>query len=303
MQFDYAQLQALAAILRSGSFDGAASELGVTQSAISQRLKALEDRVGAQLVHRGQPCTGTDAGRRLASHVANVGVLEHTLAEDLGALVPGPGVPVRIAVNADSLATWFLPALASVPDMLFDLVVDDQEYSADWLRRGEVAAAVTSHDKPVSGCDSTPLGALRYVATASPDFMARHFPEGVTAQALSKAPMLRFDPKDYLQNRWMQTHLGSKPVPPNHRLPSSQGFVEACVLGMGWGMNPEILVQPHIDAGRLQPLLPEATYDTPLYWQCSRLLGPALAPLTQAVRKHSRNVLPKNERRPSAERL
>lgn len=292
MKLDYGQLQALAAILHTGSFDAAAGELGVTQSAISQRLKALEDNVGALLVHRGHPCTGTDVGRRLASHMSNIGVLEHNLTKDLDALVAGPSTPVRIAVNADSLATWFLPALAKVPDMLFDLVVDDQEYSADWLRRGEVVAAITSHDRPVSGCDSTPLGALRYVATASPAFMTRFFPDGVTASSIASAPMLRFDPKDYLQTRWMQTHLGCKPTPPSHRLPSTQGFVEACLLGMGWGMNPEILVRPHIDAGRLVPLMDEAPFDTLLYWQCSRLLGPALGPLTRAVVKTAKQTLP-----------
>ncbi len=294
MQFDYTHLQALAAILHSGSFESAAAELGVTQSAISQRLKALEDRVGTRLVHRGQPCTGTDVGRRLAAHMANVGLLEQSLSGDLRNLVPGQGTAVRIAVNADSLATWFLPALAQVPQMLFDLVVDDQEYSADWLRRGEVAAAITSHDRPVSGCDSLPLGSLRYVATASPSYLAQHFPNGVTAEALASAPMLRFDPKDYLQSRWMQKFLGRKMSPPSHRLPSSQGFVEACLLGLGWGMNPEILVRPHIDAGRLVTLLDGASYDTPLFWQHSRLLGDALSPLTRAVRKQAQTDLPKN---------
>lgn len=292
MKLDYAQLQALAAILHTGSFEAAALELGVTQSAVSQRLKSLEDRVGTLLVHRGQPCTGTNTGRRLAAHMTNVGLLEQDLSRDLGALVPGQGTPVRIAVNADSLATWFLPALAKVDGMLFDLVVDDQEYSADWLRRGEVTAAITSHDKPVSGCDCYELGALRYVATASPAFMEMHFANGVTPETLASAPMLRFDRKDYLQSRWMETYLGGKISPPSHRLPSSQGFVDASLLGLGWGMNPEILVREHIASGQLVPLLPDATYDTPLFWQCSRLLGEALAPLTRALRSEAKRVLP-----------
>lgn len=292
MNIDYAQLQALAAILRTGSFEGAAAELGITQSAVSQRLKALEDSVGALLVHRGQPCTGTDAGRRLAAHAANVDLLERGLARDLGALVPAQNTAVRIAVNADSLATWFLTALSKVDGLLFDLVVDDQDYSADWLRRGEVAAAITSHDRAVSGCDCHALGALRYIATASPAYMARHFPKGVTADTLARAPMLRFDRKDVLQARWMETYLGRKLSPLSHRLPSSQGFVDASLLGLGWGMNPELLVQEHIATGRLVPLLPDAPYDTPLYWQCSRLLGEALAPLTKAVRREARRVLP-----------
>ena len=290
MHFDHAQLSALAAILRSGSFDSAAAALGVTQSAVSQRIKALEERVGTPLVRRGQPCTGTETGRRLVAHLDQVGLLEQALARDLGSEAPRPA-RLRIAVTADSLATWFLSAAATQPDLLFDLVVDDQDFSADWLRRGEVGAAVTAHETPVAGCDSTPLGALRYLATASPAYMARWFGNGVTATAIARAPMLHFDAKDRLQHHWMMTHLGQAPTPPSHRLPSSQGFVRACLLGLGWGMNPEPLVRDHIAAGRLVPLLPDAARDVALFWQTSRLLAPALAPLTRAVRAATKSAL------------
>ncbi|SFM51388.1 LysR family transcriptional regulator ArgP [Shimia aestuarii] len=290
MQIDYAQLSALAAILRTGSFDGAAAALGITQSAVSQRLKALEERVGTPLVLRGQPCSGTETGRRLAAHLDQVGLLEQDLARDLAGLTPRTA-RLRVAVNADSLATWFLHAAARVPDILFDLVVDDQDFSADWLRRGEVVAAVTAHETPIAGCDSHPLGAIRYLATASPNYMQRWFPEAVTAENIARAPMLRFDAKDRLQQIWMTRHLGRAPTPPSHRLPSSQGFVEACLLGLGWGMNPEALVADHIASGRLVPLLPDAPHDVPLHWQASRLVAPALAPLTREVRRAARSTL------------
>ncbi|MEP2530902.1 LysR family transcriptional regulator ArgP [Shimia sp.] len=290
MQVDYAQLTALSAILRTGSFDAAAAALGVTQSAISQRLKSLEERIGTPLVLRGQPCTGTKTGRRLAAHLDQVGLLEQGLARELTALTPR-AARLRVAVNADSLATWFLPAAAQVPDLLFDLVVDDQDFSADWLRRGEVSAAVTAHETPVAGCDSHALGAIRYLATASPAFIARHFVDGVTADTIARAPMLRFDAKDNLQQNWMMAHLGAAPAPPSHRLPSSQGFIEASLLGMGWGMNPEILVKDHIAAGRLVPLLGDAYHDVALYWQASRIVSGALKPLTRSVRAATKLAL------------
>jgi len=290
MQIDYAQLAALSAILRTGTFEAAAEELGITQSAVSQRLKALEDRAGTPLVKRGQPCVGTETGRRLAAHLDQVGMLETALAQDLSALTPRTA-RLRIAVNADSLSTWFLPAIAQVPDLLFDLVVDDQDFSADWLRRGEVVAAVTAHETPVAGCDSVPLGTLTYVASASPAFVARHFSDGVTAKAIAKAPMLVFDPKDRLQQIWMREHLGAAPTPPSHRLPSSQGFVDACLLGLGWGMNPAPLIKPHLDAGTLVPLLPDACHSTPLFWQSTRLLRPALSPLSAAIKRTARAAL------------
>ncbi|MFT7593531.1 MAG: LysR family transcriptional regulator (chromosome initiation inhibitor) [Paracoccaceae bacterium] len=146
MQFDPHHLAALAAVLRRGSFDAAAADLSVTPSAISQRIKALEDRVGTSLIHRGSPCTGTPAGVRLAKHAEDVGLLEAQLSRDLSlGDTSGPG-RLRIALNADSLATWFVAALAAVPDVLFDLVIDDQDHSADWLKRGEVSAAISATD-------------------------------------------------------------------------------------------------------------------------------------------------------------
>ena len=148
MQFDPDHLNALAAILRLGSFEAAAAELSVTPSAISQRIRALEDRVGAALINRASPCTATPTGARIAKHAEDVGVLEAQLSRELK-LDAGRGpVVLRIAVNADSMATWFMSALAEVDGVLFDLVVDDQDHSADWLRRGEVSAAVTALGSP-----------------------------------------------------------------------------------------------------------------------------------------------------------
>ncbi|CUH52791.1 LysR family transcriptional regulator ArgP [Shimia marina] len=290
MQIDYAHLAALAAILRTGSFDAAAQDLGVTQSAISQRLKALEERIGMPLVLRGSPCVGTETGRRLAAHLDQVGLLEGALARDLAALSPR-SARLRIAVTADSLATFFLKAVAQVPDLLVDLVVDDQDFSADWLRRGEVVAAVTAHEAPIAGCDSLPLGAMRYIASASPAFVKQHFANGVTPEAISKAPVLIFSSKDRLQHQWMQQTLGITPTPPSHHLPSAPGFVDASLLGLGWGMNPEPLVRPHLNSGALVPLLPDTPFDTPLFWQSSRLLAPALAPLSKALQQIARQHL------------
>ena len=291
MQFDPHHLAALAAVLRRGSFEAAASDLSVTPSAISQRIKALEDRVGTSLIHRGSPCTGTAAGLRLAKHAEDVGLLEGQLSRDLSLGETTTPARLRIAVNADSLATWFVAALAGAPDLLFDLVIDDQDHSADWLKRGEVSAAVTASGKAVTGCDATPLGAQRYVATASPAFMARWFGDGVTATALQAAPCLTFNTKDALQRGWIADTFGQRISPPTHFLPSTQAFVEAARAGMGWGMNPEPLVRGHIRNGRLVPLVANATLDVPLTWQISRIMAPALEPLTKAVRKAAQKGL------------
>lgn len=287
---DPAQLAALSAVHRRGAFDLAAAELNVTPSAISQRIKALEEMTGTLLVRRGQPCQATETGLRLIRHHDEITLLERTLIQDLPKLDPGPAT-LRIAVNADSLATWVIPALAATSSFLFDLVIDDQDASQDWLRRGEVAAAITSHAGPLQGCDTIQLGALRFRATASPSYVGHWFPDGITAPSLARAPTLTFSDKDKLQARWAAARGVARPVLPAHRIASSQAFVDACLAGMAWGMNPDLLVAPHLDRGTLVELLPDTPLDIALHWQYTRLAAPALRPVTEAIRQAARTML------------
>lgn len=282
---DPAQLAALAAIHRRGSFELAAAELHVTPSAVSQRLKALEERIGTLLVQRGQPCRATPAGLRLIRHHDEVVLLEKALAAEMPGAAAGPSV-LRIAVNADSLATWVIPALAATEGFLFDIVIDDQDVSQDWLRRGEVAGAVTAHSGPLQGCDTLPLGRLRYRATASPAYLARWCPHGVDAAAIARAPALVFSDKDQLQDRWVTATFGiaaGRAGFPAHRLASSQGFVDACVAGLGWCLNPEALVAGHLAHGTLVELVPDRPLDVALHWQFARLTAAAIEPVTRAL--------------------
>lgn len=287
---DPLHLATLAAIHRRGSFEAAAAALSVTPPAISQRLKALEERIGTLLIRRGSPCQATPTGLRLIRHFDALTLLEAGLAQDLD--MPGSGpVTLRLAVNADSLATWVMPALAAVEGVLFDLVIDDQSYSQDWLRRGEVAGAVTSHPGPLQGCETVPLGALRYLATASPGFTQRWFAAGVTADTLGRAPGLTFSDKDSLQSDWIAAVTGQRPAYPTHRIASSQGFVDAALAGLGWGMNPELMVRSHLAAGRLAELIPGQSLDVPLYWQYTRQASGILQPLTRAMQKAAQGQL------------
>jgi LysR family transcriptional regulator (chromosome initiation inhibitor) len=293
---DYSLLAALAAVVREGSFERAAKVLHVTPSAVSQRVRLLEERVGQVLVVRGQPCGATEAGRLLCRHVDDVALLEHTLAERLPALGGGERPTLRIAVNADSLATWFLPAavaFSEASDALLDLHVDDQDHTASWLRNGEVVAAVTALDAPVQGCRSMPLGALHYVAAAAPAFVERHFGAGITAEALARAPCLTFDRKDRLQAQWVERLLGRPLQVPTHWLPESHAFVRACEAGLGWGLHPQGMVGGALAAGRLVALQP-ALFEVPLYWQASRLAAPLLTQLSDAVMAAAHAALPRS---------
>ncbi|MBW4707545.1 LysR family transcriptional regulator ArgP [Roseobacter sp. YSTF-M11] len=291
MSLDPNQLAALSAIVRYGSFDAAAAHLNVTPSAISQRIRSLEDRMGTALIYRGHPCTATEAGTRLARHAEDVALMQAHVLRDIAPAAGPSAARIRIAVNADSLATWFVHGLSQVDDMLFELVIDDQDHSTDWLLRGAVSAALTGQAKAVSGCNSVTLGALRYVATASPDYMSRWFADGVTPDALARAPIMTFNAKDALQHRWITHATGQKLSPPAHHIPSTHAFVDAALAGIGWGMNPLSLVAHHLERGTLVALGPDRPLDVPLYWQTSRLMSSALEPLNRATRDAARRHL------------
>jgi len=285
MQFDYDHLRTLAAILDTGSFEAAAAALGISPPAVSQRLKALEDRVGARLVVRAAPCTATPLGARLAQHMADVAVREAMLMPQTRS-----AAQATIVVNADSLATWVLPALSRT-SLFVNLVIDDQNHSTDMLHSGAAVAAVTARAAPVQGCDVYPLGALDYVATAAPEFVARHFAEGVTKDTLEAAPALVFSRKDRLQADWAARETGGPVQLHGHTIPSASAFVTATRTGMGWGLNPEILVRDALASGALLALGTQPHYRTPLYWQIARHMAQPLSELTKAIAAQARAQL------------
>jgi LysR family transcriptional regulator (chromosome initiation inhibitor) len=293
---DYASLSVLAAVVREGSFERAARALHVTPSAISQRIRLLEERAGCALVVRGQPCVATETGRRLCQHVDRVRLLEHELQDAVPAGAPDgvARVTLPVAVNADSLATWFAPAVArfaAQAPVLMEVAVDDQDHTAEWLRTGTVLAAVTASGRQAVGCNSRPLGTMRYLATASPDFVQRFFSSGVGAGSLARAPCLQFNAKDELQSRWVRRLCHRHVEMPRHALPSAHAFVVAARAGMGWGLQPEVMVRTHLQSGALVELIPDSPLDVSLHWQQARAASTLLDGLTNQVVAAARGAL------------
>ena len=311
---DVPALIALAAVVEEGTFEAAAHRLHVTPSAVSQRVKSLEQRMGQVLVVRAKPCRATDAGQVLV-RLAGQWTLIEAEAEAAravagsaltGAALPGgAGGTVRlpIVVNADSLSTWFPPALAAMPGHVrLEVRREDQDHSADLLRAGSVMAAVTTDPRPVQGCRVQSLGAMRYLAVAAPSLVERAFTQGVTREAFATAPLLAFTPKDALQARFVRTVLGRDVSPAPHLVPSSSAFVDLVVRGMGWGMVPEAAALEELAAGRLVELVPGRHLDVPLHWQHWKLGSPTLDELTDHVVAAARNGLHLPLTRADAER-
>jgi LysR family transcriptional regulator (chromosome initiation inhibitor) len=289
MSLEYPHLAALVAVVREGSFEGAARVLHVTPSAISQRIKLLEDQVGAVTVQRGS-CQPTPAGEALYRHGLQVELLEKDLLRRMvpsQADVAAGGAPIGIAVNADSLATWLIPALRTFTEqtgLCVDIVVDDQDHTAAWLRSGRVLGAVTADARAVQGCRVSPLGAMRYRATATPPFVRRWFKKGFNAETLRQAPVLMFNRKDLLQERFIRSQLKERCGQlPMHFVPSPNAFLDACLAGLGWGLNPEPLVAPHLKQKQLLDVVPRTHLDIPLYWQQWALDSPTLRALHGAL--------------------
>ena len=291
---DYAQLEALATVIRYGSFEKAARALRVTPSAVSQRVKALEENIGRVLVVRSQPCVATETGAALCNHVERVGLLEHELTGALPELRAIASPTVRIAVNADSAATWFVDAIADIArdhGVLFDLVIDDQDHTAELLQRGSVQAAVSSSSTPIRGCRVVKLGALRFIATCSPDFHKRYFSNGVTKEAMQRAPCLVFEPKDRLQHRFLRRITRADIEPPIHWIPNLHGFLQACIRGVAWCVQPENLAREQLQSGALVEFVPNKPVDIRLYWQSFNLQSQTMRAITDAVVRHAAHSL------------
>jgi LysR family transcriptional regulator (chromosome initiation inhibitor) len=287
MSIDSSQLATFAAVVDEGTFEAAARALHITPSAVSQRIKALEQAVGQVLVRRTKPCRATDAGQPLLRLAGQVALLETEAVNAARSQIGGGRVRTRMAVvvNADSLATWFLPALTSMTDpaVSFDLREDDQDHTAEMLRDGTVMAAVTAENVAVQGCRIERLGAMRYFAAASPALADHAFPNGPTPTALAATPMIVFDRKDKLQHRFVRSVTRRRLDPPIHYVPSAAAYYESIRLGMGWGMVPEQLAVDEFAAGRYVRLDGRRHLDVPLYWQHWRLESAALRALTESV--------------------
>lgn len=280
-------LRTLAAAVDAGTLDRAAVQLGVTPSAVSQRIRTIEQRVGRVVLQRTKPVRATEAGEALVRLARQLALLEHDARVALGTDAAAQRVP--LAVNADSLITWFMPALSAVAasrSVTFELHREDQERTAQLLEDGTVMGAVTSQRAPVAGCIASPLGRMRYIAVAERGFAERWFADGLSRAALEAAPIVDFDRHDTLQSRFAHRH-GARADAPRHVISASAEYAEAVRMGLGWGM----LLPGQFEAGMADGSLvqlAESGVEVPLWWQRWNLSSPLLDLVTDAVQTAAR---------------
>jgi LysR family transcriptional regulator, chromosome initiation inhibitor len=290
--FDPAALEALAAIVEEGGFDRAAQRLNITQSAVSQRLRALEAQVGTVLIVRSRPLKPTSAGNLLLKHTKQLRLLQTDLERDLRELAPsstggaGEEDRVSLAINADSIATWALPALNALAHqgLPLEIITDDQDFTHEWLREGQVLGCVTTVKQALRGCKVVPLGAMNYIAVAEAGYAREHLPQGLTAHNFREVPFVAFNRKDDMQAEFVGKAFRLKRVALRQLfVPSSEGQVRAVLAGWGASVVPELLTRGLVEQKRLLNVAAQAVVPVQLYWHCWNLESAVLDQLTAAL--------------------
>ena len=289
---DYKLLQALASVIENGGFERAGEALGLTQSAVSQRLKSLEVRLGQPLLTRHPELKATPAGQKLLNHFQRVQLLERDLRQTIPTLTEESS-RLRIAINADSVATWWAEAVGEFcqrEGLLLDLIIEDQDVGLKRMREGDVAACLCSSSQAIAGARAVPIADVSYWPLASPDYARRFFAEGLTSAAFESAPAIVFGPNDQLQHRFL-ADCGYQGRFPFHLCPSSEGFVQMARAGIGYGMIPEMQARNWIRRGELINLAPGHELSVPLYWHFWRNSGELLQRLTQTLERMAGKIV------------
>jgi len=304
LRIDYDSITILAAVVREGSFEAAAKSMNVTQSAVSQRIKQLEERVGVVLVARGRPCLPTDAGLQFCRHLDQVTLLQQELAGNMRALIGGSDAQVatvRLGVNNDSLATWFPSLIKRATQELgirFDILPEDQEHTEVSLKSGDALAVITTLETPVQGCRRISLGSMDYIAVASPELFQRQFSTGVSLETLRESTCVAFNRKDTIQDQWMKLCFGGSVPVSTHYVPSYEGYLACCLNGAGWGLVPSIAGFPLIRRGELVELSAGKDVKISLHWQASMQSSEILTRLGDLVLEEAKKHLTPDSFRP-----
>lgn len=292
---DYRSLEAFAAVISEGGFERAGEKLGLTQSAVSQRIRQLEELAGTILVVRDSPPRASPAGERLLRHYVQTRELEAEAFAEVRSRPAAGFDRLAIAVNADSLATWFLettlPFWKRRP-ALFDLRVDDQDRTLRFLKSGEVCACLSSREASVVGCSATRLGSMEYRLCASAEYALRWFPEGFSAAAAAAAPVIHYNRDDGLQKDALRRCFGpDAPEPPAYYLPSTERIFRVVGDGLGYCMIPLVQAADALKAGALVELHPAARAAVDLYWHRWTLAPAWLDELSAELAAGARSLL------------
>ncbi len=300
MSLDPRQLAAFAATVQTGSLSAAAVNLRITLAATSLRIKALEESLGQRLLVRGKVARATPAGQALLTHIKQVRLLEADLHHTLQPARSGKAQAyqnISVAVNADSLASWFFPGIQTALQkhkLTLDVTVDDQDHTLEWLKNGDVIGCVTTLATPLRGCVAEPLGTMRYRCVAAPALQAKLLGKkrSIGLHQLVTQPAIGFNRKDGLQDQFLRNCFGVSDLGyPRHYIPAVDAYRLCLLSGLGWGMQADIQAPGDVPSGMLVDLFPGQFVDVPLFWHHWQREAPQAGRLTLAIKEAAGELL------------
>lgn len=283
-------LKIFAEILRSGSFEAAAKKLHITPSAVSQRIKQLEEQLGQLLIVRGIPSRPTDVGKKLFRHAQQIQSVEDDFFNELN---QNTNYKISVAVNMDSMDGWFFDAITESANLgiILNLKVEDQQFTESLLREGKVMAAVSTNSRTILGCSTEFLGTMHYTAYASVLFCKQFFSQGDRVKSLIASPAICFNEKDGLQHTFVKLVAGGDIEPVTMFIPSNAAYVEAILRGLGWGMLPDFISERLLRQEKIVKLFPGTSIAVNLYWIRWNTKIPSLDKLSVCVRNAAQKHL------------
>lgn len=284
---DYKLLHAFSVVVDEQNFAKAASVLAITQSAVSQRIKMLEQTIGQPVLVRAQPLVATSIGKKLLAHYQQVKLLEQDILPDISANTQAETITANIASNADSLATWLITAISDVChqyNVAVNFRLADENRTINYLKDGEVFGAISTHAQALPGCTLEKLGDMHYLLVAAPSFVKSYFPNGINERSLARAPAVAYDQKDDMHIKYIEQTFGLKGGSyPCHTVRSSEAFVGFAMQGLAYCLIPKLQIQAELASGKLIDLMPENTITRTLYWHHWVLLKGVFKAFSKAI--------------------
>lgn len=295
INLDYKLLSAFSAVIEQQSFELAANKMFISQPAISQRIKTLEENLGQPVLIRSHPITMTPVGEKLLSHYKMVHQLESDLMPNILANAPGKPIKISLAVNADSIATWFLDAISPILKnhlVELNLLIASGTDTTDKLRSGEAIAGLTNVSTPLPGYKTEKLGTMNYILVASKEFQCRYFSKGVTKTSLKMAPSITYDHKDNMHDKFISKHFDVKANEYySHRVSSSEAFVDLTKRGLAYCLIPELQIKDELESGELINIYPQAPLIEPLYWHSWVMVKGINKKISQEIVHYGQSIL------------
>ncbi|MBI2254582.1 MAG: transcriptional regulator GcvA [Proteobacteria bacterium] len=258
-------IRAFEAAARLGSFTQAATELGLTQAAISYQVKQLEDRVGAPLfLRQARKVVLSEAGKRLAPAVAEA---FQRLALAFDALRNSDENVLSLTAVSTFCTNWLVPRLGTFQMAHPDIAVR-LDMSSRWVdfAREEFDLGIRSGSGAWPGLAAHRLLPLELTVYASPEFLAS------AGSIAAPADLLHLPLLDWTDNSWrLWFRAAGIPDPqpstgPNIMAPTQQILGNAAMAGQGVALLTPAFFRTEIAAGRLVQVLPIVSREPVDYW-------------------------------------